>query len=435
MSERTVQEVTWPEVRELVSDGDLRDLLSAMIGERAEQFKVFRARYRYGELIVDGGQLQLPDGVENEIVEQVRKETSYSAIPLCLVTKGSAEVYTTVQDTVCPKRVVGKGQVFGLFELMDCFQTKGGDDEKAAPWSVSSGARTVHLIAPVNSEGFVKAINKRVPGNKSEFHITVKMKWHEDQWNLLRDLADKLVSLEEWHTEILIFPRWSVDEDSEAALRTKMYLSVQAWHDSTHLRNSPIHQEEIIRALSDDLQTALGTTTNEWKNPVYCVEVLRQLMGLASGFAVAFRRVEDDCCGPFSWLEKVLWSALQDVPHVVRDGKKPPYPVILEPCELVGQQTWGYYSFSRPTEPLLRKDDKDIMSVVELMREIEALVLITQEKSEKGSFLRGFVINKLFSYKGDRPNVEDFVPQDFRDRASVFDRHRFFVGAIRIELT
>jgi len=97
----------------------------------------------------------------------LRADCSYSHIPLAVVLGRSVEVFLDAPTSMdaagdaagaVPLRVLSEGDLFGVFETLHSLL---GEGEARPPWSVSSGSRSIWIIAPLGDRRITEALTAR----------------------------------------------------------------------------------------------------------------------------------------------------------------------------------------------------------------------------------------------------------------------------------
>ncbi len=127
---------------------DLREILQHALNDRTP---LWRASYPYSHLIMKAGQFQSPHGADEDSSGELRK-TLADQVPLCIVLKGSAEVFDSQGQ---PLQLIRPARMFGVYEALDSFLKI--PQSSSGYYSVSAGCRSIHVVGDF---GNVKVIEE-----------------------------------------------------------------------------------------------------------------------------------------------------------------------------------------------------------------------------------------------------------------------------------
>lgn len=302
------------------------------------------ARYPYGASIVDRGIVQPPCADPACAgCATLRDECAYSDIPLAIVLKNSIEVHLESpapnpleESPTVPLRMLGEGQLFGVFESLNSMT---GEHEDRSPWSVSAGARSIWVLAPLG--------DRRVPELVGE-DLEREISWTKkaNHWRLVAEVAADA----NWHSEVMflgkdVFERLRrVDEGAD-----KLYEMILAtgWRQSASLRRAGTIESELRQRFLDgpgkDVSSQLGD--------MYLFATASHLFAISRGDAPAFTPAGTAPVqhGPFTVFEERLNKVLEKI-----RGESKHYPIVLQPIHLTASGDKGFYSFRNPSMPDLR---------------------------------------------------------------------------------
>jgi hypothetical protein len=148
----------WPAIRNQLGD-DVAELRSAIDEELSEipDTELLIATYPYGDMVVNDGHFSPP--CANSCPECRSLSESFDGdIPLAFILENCVEVFLPCRwDTRKPRntplRVVGRGEMFGVFESLDVLL---GTPRETPPWSVAAGIHSVWVLAPLGNEQMIK---------------------------------------------------------------------------------------------------------------------------------------------------------------------------------------------------------------------------------------------------------------------------------------
>jgi hypothetical protein len=316
------------------------------------------AEYPYGSLLVDDGSFRLPcDDLPGDCsaeCNEIRSELNYSYIPLGLVLDNSVEVfimreggYMKMGTRLVPLRVLSKGELFGVFETLDSIT---GIRNPKPYWSVSSGARSVVIMAPLNDKAVLKKID-----NGFSCSVPRLDAGHHD-WEFIQCVAQAQGL--HWRTRVLLFPKWVTDEDPLLTVLQKDIFTT-GWHQIAPLRSYVIDEAKIAKTFMHHSSKRVSRHTAE----LYYYFTLRHILAISKGELPAFQPVTParEQSGPF--------LQFQDAMNSINVLKY--YPVILQPGILAARGDAGYYSVNRPSLLSPVPEKFPLKTRKELVEEIE----------------------------------------------------------------
>jgi hypothetical protein len=333
-----VSKVRWTEVKEQVMavNKGLGSYLDEIDGQLSKA-DLYVARYDYGKLMVNRGRFSTPCDVDPcEECKALSSSVGYSCIPFALLLERCVEVFLDYgMEEYCdnghppeeelrlvPLRLLGAGEVFGVFELLDSVLN---GRIVQPPWSVSAGTRSVWIVAPMGDERIHNSIRKKTG-----------VRWGErtrPHWKLIAALERST-----WQVSVLIFPDWILKAAAEStALR--LFLLETGWKQSTNLRQSSLSDANLQTSfLKQYIKAPLGE--------LYQYATIRHILDIATGVAPAFQPAARAKIpgGPFSEVEAKLRDMLKDI-------AKNYQPIVLQPGHLSQAGDVGYYSFRCPSVP------------------------------------------------------------------------------------
>ena len=289
MHRRVYKEVGWDEVKDQVKLYNSAIHAAIEKASPKSDFKLFSARFLFGDLIVDRGILNLP--IANELLSiadptfpaVVKEELGYSRIPLFLILNKSAEVFVATSDRAIPLDIFKPGNILGLFETLDAFF-----NVSANPiWSVSAGARNLFMLPKISEASGLKKL-------RSQFNLPSNMDLTklEEHWQTFAAIANSPQLNTDWCCEVLFF--------------TKQWLSQKGnpvWHS---------FYEEIYKQTWTQAQFAISKMVIDlnWqyfadaiaarrlKPPTYIADQVKHLLAIAVGVYPAFIPANNEDAAP-----------------------------------------------------------------------------------------------------------------------------------------
>jgi hypothetical protein len=355
-----VEEVNWSHVRESVFQ--LNPLLAEAIDTINPQKKhtFFKARYSYGEKIVEKGRFSLPLKKRGELLSaqdptlstEISKAIGYSPIPLSLVLSNSNEVFVETRRRVVPLNYFLPGDLFGVFEVMNQL----ADNFTEPMWNVTAGARSVFLLPRINDAIGHNKIRK-------EFNCVLKPPQSlGDQFDIFREIALKTTN-NDWRNEILIFTReWFTNENSQSVKFYKYLLNL-CWKQIQLFRDSV---ESSLRWAS--FAEEIGN--RNMKPRPYLIDMVRYLTSISHGASVAFMPAIDCSALPANIIQKNYIDVY---------GLKNYFPTLIQPTKFMPKKQPVYCSLSMPTILESSPHMRNAPSIMSSAREIKRLTQIFTE--------------------------------------------------------
>jgi hypothetical protein len=418
-----VLKVRWNDVRDQIRS--VNPLLATGIDEVATELSekdLYVARYGYGRLMVDKGHFSSPCGDRScGSCQDLRKHVSYSCIPFAVLLEKCVEVFVdhgagpndegqvgTEDLRLVPLRLLAEGEMFGVFELLDSIlDTR----SMPPPWSISAGARSIWIVAPMGDERIHNWIRRKTG-----------VRWVErsPHWKLVEALDGC-----KWQVGVLIFPDWIVKAVASSMSLRRLLLET-GWRQSSNLRHSSLNDAALQKDfLKQNIKAPLGE--------LYQYATIRHLLDIATGVAPAFQPATQAriMAGPFVDVEVILHGVLKGIS---RDY----HPVVLQPGHLLEEGDVGYYSFRCPSVPGPRlpkvANYADIPGTVhEVLKYFRKNPDVSLDIDKTTFFARSgeYSIDEHVDYL---PMAEFFPSNSAKDKShrSVYLNSPFFVSGARI---
>jgi hypothetical protein len=282
-------------------------------------------------------------------------DCSYSHIPLAVILRKSVEVCIdaalhTSSDSehegtaAVPLRILGEGDLFGVFETLHGLLH---ENDERPPWSVSSGARSIWIVAPLK--------DKRIPELFSS-RCGCQVDWMRDQshWRLVQEAMAR----EGWQSEVLFIGRGVIDRVMGHQSGTdKLFELILAtgWRQSAALRNSATIEASLRQRYLDGPANSVSSIFGD----MYLFATVCHLFAISRGDAPAFEPAATarHDLGPFAEFERGLHQVLKAIKREEHPGNgrsEAHYPVVLQPVHLNASGQRGFYSFRCPSLPGLK---------------------------------------------------------------------------------
>jgi len=303
----------------------------------------YLADYEYADLLVKDGKFVSPCGTYPSCAEcrELIQRTSYSTIPLALIRNNAVEVFAgetraTKHGKTVPLRILEPGELFGVFETIDYLL---GTTQLPAQYSLSAGARSVWVIAPLGDCRLPRALGEvagtDVDWDKSDSH-----------WSLVKKST---VKASQWKVSAVVFTEAFVSllkqKDGSDSTFRQMILET-GWKQSSSLRHSAAKNAQLRAWFLDGPAKTIPMPFGE----LYQFATICHLLSIAEGDFPAFQPVgiSKQELGPFEPFERFLDAASATIRSRVTNSPRY-YPVIMQPGHLSKHHPSGYYSFRCPT--------------------------------------------------------------------------------------
>ncbi|HTX40329.1 MAG TPA: hypothetical protein VMD25_00775 [Acidobacteriaceae bacterium] len=301
------------------------------------------AEYEYGDLVVKEGKFVPPCGTHTSCAEcrELSRYASYSHIPLAFVQRNAVEVFAgetraSRQGKTVPLRVLAAGEMFGVFETLDYLL---GSKLDPPSYSVSAGARSVWVLAPLGDVRLTKLIGE-------ETGTDLEWDRNESHWSLIQAATRNSAK---WKTSVVVFSESFVrllKESESAASAFRQLLLETGWQQSAALRHTAGKNAFLRAWYLDGPARTLPMPLGE----LYQFATICHLLSIAEGDYPAYQSIGagEHVLGPFEIFEKILGNALCALRAKVPQASTY-YPVVLQPAHLNVNCPAGYYSFRCPS--------------------------------------------------------------------------------------
>lgn len=331
-----VDVLTWKEARSLVkqSNPDLAEVIDEL--SPSDEYKLYKARYRWGEAILEKGRLNLPRvtrGVvpldDPNLDSHYAKALSYThAMPLGLVLDNALELFIELEGgQATPFQYMKAGTIFALWTALD---TKSSAD-LGKVWTISAGARSFFLLPKFSDKTYFRKL-QRAFALKGDPPVDLT-----DQYRVFYEIMAKQTLAPAWTVDVLFFSEDWLKEKKAAKWRLfREYLSGVALKKTSGLRNQVVF---------DYAYSCIINQKNLRQNP-YFLDTISHIYQLALGNATGFRIATEVAPGPVDTLSKIFVDvyglryaptfAYQDYLNVFSDAPDNPiyyslaYPTLLE---------------------------------------------------------------------------------------------------------
>jgi hypothetical protein len=282
-----IREMNWQEARDQVHNVDkqLAELIDKIDPDKS--FKLIKAIYSYGDLVIKDGILNLPKDkrraspIYGQTIERkIKEKLSYSTIPLFLTLHNCNEVFIDTGHRVIPLNLFHAGSLLGLFESIDYMYF---GQASQAIWSVSAGARTTFTLSKINESGGFKRLKMhyRLPSN-------MKLQHFSDHWHLFKAIATHPHFEQPWRNEVLFFTKeWLIKRDNDPNwVAFHRYLFQNAWQQARFAIGKvdlSLNWEAFIDAIS----------SRRLKPTPYLADQVKHIMLIVAGRWPGFRPADN----------------------------------------------------------------------------------------------------------------------------------------------
>ena len=220
-------------------------------------------------------------------------------------------------------RLLGRGEFFGVFETLDALF---GQPTEVPPWGVTSGARSVLVLASQMSGRTVRWLTTSLaePGNPTRQALpAIVRSIQQDGWEYVRHMVGGKLQegTREWTTEVLVLPgatRPRLRSDPSAT-ESLLAIAEVGWCQSRPLRGHLLDEENLV------LNDYLAPRKIHRDERISMLGVLRQILAMARGELPAFAPANSETVLPLRlFRERLLQSpdhraAIVIVPQHLKD--------------------------------------------------------------------------------------------------------------------
>ena len=333
---RSCKEVSWSEIKNQVKQVN-KTLYEAIEKiSLSGDFKLIKATYAFGDLILKNGKLNLPisgEGIipfdDPKIPQHLQQQLNYSKTPMFLILQKAVEVFSDIGSRVIPLNLFQPGKLLGLFEVMDSLM----DFESHPKWSATAGTRTIFTLPKIAENSGLKRL-------KSEFGLrsSSSLRSFDEHWENFVTIANHPKLNSNWTCEILIFPDSWINKNFQSAwFPFYQHIYSLAWTEA----------QRAIGKQVDNLnwqEYSVAIATRRLKPPPYLVDQIRHIIGITEGHWPGFRPTNDENVAPIALIQQTLIEIYQlknYIPtimhvHILKNGTNIPvyyslcFPTLLE---------------------------------------------------------------------------------------------------------
>ncbi len=403
-----IQVYQWQEIcREVAQiNMPLFEIIESMAPEvRARCIKI---SYHYGDLIINNGVFHVPVASGKtiplsspEVPQWLRKSLSYCEVPLGLLLNKHIEVYVDMEESITPLNSMIKGQLIGLFEVLDAF-----DFAVTKPfWSVSAGIRSAFLLPKISERNRHMKLSRKfsIPNHTpTSYH---------DHWLIFQGLANVDEVKAQWKCEVLFFTNewFEYPKDDPSGLKFLNFLYGRSWQQARFARDT------VSLGLMWKRFTMLLDQKGLKPRP-YLADTVKNMIAIAKGAAPAFVPSSDsEDPLPAQWIKEV---------YVDLYGLKEYLPTIMHLSNLKQSNNPAvYYSLSHPILLAGSESGRQGTAIMTDLRDLKLLLdtlknsFATEEFHQIHNTLEGiqfdFYHTELDNFQDIQP-VEDLIQEDTR---------------------
>ncbi|AXA32985.1 hypothetical protein [Francisella adeliensis] len=324
----TLELLSWQDVKNdvMAYNAAFADVINKL--DPPKDFKLVRARYKYGDEIFKKGILHLRykgkliPFSSREIPSEYTKELSYALTPLGMSLNKNLEMFITHDDSVVPISVFKAGQLFGVWNILSNNDSLHYQYRNSR--TITAGNKSNYILPKISD---TRSFNRL----KKEFKLNLaKPSESHCQLELFKAM-DRTQPKNEWYAEVIFFSKDWFDECNELKTQElKLHIYELGWQEMSFLR------EKV--AFNFNLSNIL-TTSNLKPNP-YVTDIVHHLYAIRRGFYPGFAVATEDSA-PINFLEQ----AFVDVYKITST------PVFLSARHLAKETEHDhlYYLFNFPT--------------------------------------------------------------------------------------
>lgn len=427
-----LEELSWKEIREHVKQ--VAPELAAIIDKisPSDKYKLIRATYNYGDLIVNDGVLQLPDhqgkvwpitSLNNELTQQL----TYSPIPLFLTLEKANEVFVDTGVRIIPLNLFKPGSLLGLFETTDyLFQF----DSKPS-WSVTAGARSIIMLAKITESSGLRRL-------RSEFKLPASLRLNDlsDHANVFAAIAHHPNFKQAWQSQVLFFTKdWFDNHHNDPHwLALHRYFFKYTWQQAKFAISRielSLGWETFVDAIS----------SRKLKPTPYIADQVKHILSVAAGRSPGFRpNDQSQLVAPTQGLQEAFVDIYQLKQYL---------PTFMHPYTINAQDNQpAYYSLLFSTVLEGSPHNESSSTIMLDLREIKLLLDTAFERAASSQSRFSITLkNTTFEYfhveadKFEEIQSSKLIPEKdpifcealstFKDRSFCFTS-AFWRGCIRI---
>ncbi len=349
-----IEEISWKDIRETVRHHDpyFAELIDG-IGEKSIS-KIYKARYAYGNHIVDHGKFHLPleDNTtvpltDVDIPLTLQNNLGAKTVPVSFILSKSVEVFFEAKHYVVPSKLCGTGYFFGLWEAFDPIP----NETLSSSWHLTAGARTICMLPSIADAIHYRRLQRefQLKKNIPPSHL---LEQHQLFTALSRHIDEPSLK---WECEILLFSDdWT---KNEKLYPIKTYLLQQAWHQSYNCR-SKMDYDIGWDTFNEEI------TQRNWKPKAYSIAIIKHILAVYEGIYPSFIPAYNDDAAPIAFLQRCFLDI-----YKLKDYA----PYIMHLAHFNHQRT-HYFSLALPTQFDHPPTGRNKMTIANRLGEIKRML-------------------------------------------------------------
>lgn len=356
-----VDELTWKEARLLLIE--CNPLLVKIIDflSPSDDYKLYKARYRFGTKIFDKSESYLPlvnggtISFNNDLLpDYIKKNLRYNpqtGNPVGIVTKRNSEFFLTTNQGILPYSVMRPGHIFGLSRVLDALDMQHVKEKQLSPflWELTAGVRSTF---------FLPKITENISHNKikKKYNLTMlKPQSLSDHWTIFKDIANQCNS--SWRAEILFFSNNWFEKLTDSSWLKLYCFFLQNNRLSYEFWNAYISWQITFNTIEQSKNMHFST---------YTLNTARHLFAIAAGSLPAFRPAINDDSAPIKLIQNIYISDY---------GLTEYCPIIMEPTNYNSAiDSPVYYSLNYPTLVQSDSANQKGLSIISMLDELRLVL-------------------------------------------------------------
>lgn len=366
LQKRKIEILDWASAKSLVKEVNLELYKIIEKLNPSSDFKLIRATYLFGDLIVKNGTTYFPNGngalvtiERSDLPQDIKDKLGYTSIPLFLTLKNDNEVFADTGRRAVPINLFHAGGLLGVFETLPYIFGL----QTCANWCVSAGSRSIILIPKISDSLGIDQLRFKygVPTNIDPSN-------YSQQWYLFKAIAQHPNFEQSWENEVLFFTQdWFRNKGSKWQ-NFNEYLFKEGWKQLQYSVG------RIGSSLQWEISAELISLRN-LKPRAYLADQLKHILSLYDVRAPAFQPAFSQTTAPLLGLKKVIvdtYSLKHYLPtmmciNTLHDSDSPNI----------------YYSLSFPTLLEGSVIDKATSTIMIDLRKIKQLIDTIHERGNK----------------------------------------------------
>lgn len=356
-----LEELTWNEARtHLIESNPLLVQIIDSISP-GNEYKLYKARYRFGDKIFDKAESYLPlinGGAisfnDSSLPTNIKENLSYdpkTGNPVGIISKKNSEFFLSTAQGVLPYAVMEPGQIFGLSRILDILDMQHTKEKNLSPfiWEFTAGVRSIFMLPKITENIGHNKLKKK--HNLS----LLKPQNLSDHWSIFKDIANQCNT--SWRAEILFFSNNWFKKLSEPT-----WLGLYCYF----LKNNRLSYEFWNAYISWQITFNTIEHSKNMKFSQYTLNTARHLFAIAAGSLPAFRPATSENSAPINLLQETYTSDY---------GMSDYYTTIMEATNYNPVESLPvYYSLNYPTLVQADITSQKGISIISMLDELHLVM-------------------------------------------------------------